>query len=198
MSSFWSTAVLVAVAADPVGAMVVAPAALARVGAAGSTARRVAAVTAGAGLGLWVLAALVSGPLFDAADVSPESAQIAAGLVLLVPAFHMVAAGHQRELVDEAPAGAVPWWRVALVPLAVPVVAGPAQLAVAAALAGRRGVVVTVGAAALAAAVVALAVAAGPSVCRRAGWAPTVFGRLAGAAMAVAAFDLVADGVLAV
>jgi multiple antibiotic resistance protein len=181
------TILFVVVAVDPFGAAVV----LARF----AERRRCAAT------GLLVAAALTSlagaaGPwLLDQLDVSPESAAIAAGVILLVPAATLLVRGDQLYLAGDRRGGR----RRGVVPLAVPLLAGPAPLAVVAALAARRG-----RGDAFAGLGVALAIAAATL------WTATrqrreersllegVAGRGIGAAMVFVSFALIVDGVLGV
>lgn len=116
------------------------------------------------------LAALVADPVLDALDLSPEGFWIAAGIVLLVPAFARLATGATRD------------------------VAGPAALLVTMALATRDGVGETLVAVAIALVATLLATS---FVRLEARWVP-IAERLVGGAMVVIAFDLIRDGVIAV
>ena len=122
-----------------------------------------------AGLVLGV-AALVADPVLDALDLSPEGFWIAAGIVLLVPAFARLATGATRD------------------------VAGPAALLVTMALATRDGVGETLVAVAVAFVVTLLATT---FVTPDARWV-AIAERLVGGVMVVIAFDLIRDGVIAV
>jgi small neutral amino acid transporter SnatA (MarC family) len=113
--------------------------------------------------------ALLADPVLDALDLSPEGFWIAAGIILLVPAFARLGWGDTRD------------------------VAGPGAIAVAMALATRDGTGSTLVAVAIA---VASIVAA--STFLPAGRATSLAERFIGAAMVVVALDLIRDGVIAV
>ena len=116
------------------------------------------------------LAALVADPVLDTLDLSPEGFWIAAGIVLLVPAFARLATGTTRD------------------------VAGPAAVLVSMALATRDGVGETL----VAVAITFVAALLATSFVRpEARWVP-IAERLVGGAMVVVAFDLIRDGVIAV
>ena len=115
-----------------------------------------------------LLATVLARSTLDVLDLSPEGFWIAAGIVLLVPAFSRLVSGTTSD------------------------VAGPAAVLVAMALATRDGRAPTAVAALLAGAAVLLATWQPPGR-----WAP-VAERVVGALMIVVAFDLVRDGVLAV
>ena len=117
------------------------------------------------------LAALLADLVLDILDLSPEGFWIAAGIVLLVPAFaRLVGGGATRD------------------------VAGPGVLLVAIALATRDGVGTTLVAVGVAA---AATLAAMWLVDRHARWI-SIAERVIGALMVVVAFDLIRDGVIAV
>ncbi len=181
------TILFVVVAIDPFGAAVVLARFRERVACA-ITGLAVAAV-------LLVVAVAAGRWLLDALDISPEAAAIAAGVVLLVPAMTLLVNGDQLYLVGDRRGGR----RRGVVPLAVPLLAGPAPLAVVVALAARRG-----RGDAFVAITVAIAVAA--LTC----WAAArqrraertllegVAGRGVGAVMVLVSFTLIVDGVLGV
>lgn len=116
------------------------------------------------------VAVVVADPVLDALDLSPEGFWIAAGIVLLVPAFSRLVSGATSD------------------------VAGPGAVLVAIALATRDGVgttLVAVGVAFVATLVATTFVVPGA---RWIGIAERVVGGL----MVVVAFDLIRDGVIAV
>lgn len=116
-------------------------------------------------------AAVIAEPVLDLLDLSPEGFWIAAGIVLLVPAFaRLVRGGATRD------------------------VAGPGAALVAIALATRDGVGTTLVAVGVATAVTLAALRLVDSDARWVGIAERVIGAL----MVVVAFDLVRDGVIAV
>jgi multiple antibiotic resistance protein len=183
------TVLFVVVAVDPFGTYVV----LARM-----RERRDAGAVAVVAAGVLLALACALGPsLLDALDISAEAAEITAGIVLLVPALTLLARGDQLLLLGDAAGG----WRRGLVPLAVPLLAGPAPLLVVAALAARWGRGdVAVG---VVVAVALAAVAAGVAVRRARVDEPRsigegIAGRAVGAAMVLVGFTLIVDGVLGV
>jgi small neutral amino acid transporter SnatA (MarC family) len=157
-----------------------------------TTTARAAWVTAALLLGL----ACVAGPwLLDRLDISAEAAQIAAGAVLAVPALTLLVFGDQLFLVGDAAGGRAR----GVVPVAVPLLAGPAPWLVVAASAARHGRGDAVIGVAVALALSALALAAASRFARdKRSVAEGVAGRCVGAAMVFVAFALVADGVLAI
>jgi multiple antibiotic resistance protein len=187
------TLLFVVIAVDPFGAAVVVARLRDRVTAA------VAAVAVSAAL---LLLACAAGPwLLGRLDISAEAAEIAAGVVLLVPALALCARGDQMFLAGDRSGG----WRGGIVPVALPLLAGPAPLSVVVALGARRGrgdVAAAVSIAVVLSAIAlfvatrrasnAVAVPAEPSTIER------VAGRFVGAAMVLVAFALVVDGVLGV
>jgi multiple antibiotic resistance protein len=157
--------------------------------------RRTAIVGLATGAVLLVLAFALGPEVLDGLDISAEAAQIAAGIVLLVPAFALLGMGDELYLLGNRAGGP----RAGLVPVAVPFLAGPAPLFVVAAQAAREGrgpvaigivVALAVGAATLAFAT------ARPRDDRSV--VEGVTGRVLGAAMALVSFSLIVDGVLAV
>ena len=136
-------------------------------------------------------AALVADPLLDALHISAPAAELAAGLVVLVPALDLLWQGPGERLRPAARARAV---RLALFPFGIPLVAGPAVVAATIAWAATEGAGVTVGGAALATAVVAAVATAWRSPPR--GRTARVLGAFTAVAMAFVAFDLVRDGVI--
>jgi multiple antibiotic resistance protein len=183
------TVLFVVIAVDPFGASVV----LSRL-----RERREAGVVAVIGAGILLALACALGPsLLDGLDISAEAAEITAGIVLLVPALTLLAQGDQLLLLGDAAGG----WRRGLVPLAMPLLSGPAPLLVVAALAARRGR----GEVAAGVAVAVVLAAVGAGVARRRGRpdAPRsigegIAGRAVGAAMVLVGFTLIVDGVLGV
>lgn len=146
--------VAVLVAVDPIGIARVWPS------------RQEAAAVVGGAL---AVAALLGDTVLDVLDLSPPGFWLAAGIVLLVPAFARLGAGATRD------------------------VAGPASILVAVATATRDGTGEAVAAAAVAAAVTLVAVA----FVRESRMAARAE-RAVGAAMVVIALDLIRDGVMAV
>jgi len=174
----WLWVIVLAVAINPARAAFGIP-------RAGRSQRAVAELAALGGLigGLAAFAAAVAGgPLLEALDVTEPSFRIAAGLVAVL----VGAADLFRR--PPSPEPALPGWRAALVPVAVPVVARPGLLVLALGAGADRGS--GVGAVAIALAVVLLAALAA--------WAPThgPGGRVLRWASRLLAAALVACGVV--
>ena len=159
---------------------------------AGRSRRTVAGLAAAGGAiaGLAVCAAAALGdPLLEALDVSEPSFRIAAGTVAGLAG----AADMFRR--PPAPDPALPGWRAALIPVAVPLAARPAMLVLALGAGADRGILVSAGAMTLAIALLTGLVA---------GWAPEGprsrvlrwAVRLLGAALVACGVILVLDGVL--
>ncbi len=142
--------------------------------------------------GLAVCAAAALGdPLLEALDVSDPSFRTAAGIVAgLAGAIDLF----RR---PPSPEPALPGWRAALVPVAIPVVARPALLVVALGAGAEEGVLVSVAAIATGVAMLVGLVAATPIEGTRGRvlrWA----GRLLAAALVAGGVILTLDGIIAV
>jgi multiple antibiotic resistance protein len=135
-------------------------------------------------------AALLADPLLDALHISPPAAELAAGLVVLVPALDLLWQGPGERLRPAAASAA----RLALFPFGIPLVAGPAAVAAVVAWGAAEGAGVTVGGAAIATLAVAVLAMAWRSPPR--GRRARVLGAFTAVAMAFVAFDLVRDGVI--
>jgi small neutral amino acid transporter SnatA (MarC family) len=165
--------------------------------APGGDGRRRLLVGAGAlAAALLAGAAAVSGPVRDALDVGVPSTQISAGALVAVGAVLVLVEGSWGDVVADG-AAARPR-RGLVVPLTLPVLAGPGPLAVAVALAGRWGTATAVVAVALAAAATVVLAAALDRVGARHPWAPPLAARLVAAGAVAAAVELAVDGVLGV
>lgn len=151
--------------------------------------RRVVALMYVAALLLLGAAVLVAEPFLDWLDVSPENFQLAAGLIMLPQALQLVARGRT---LSGAEAGTI-------VPLAAPLLAGPASLAAAMSYGTRFGEVEAVRASALVLFATAGLLLAGEWVERRAGRAAFgLLGRLNGALLVIIAIEMAVDGVRSV
>jgi small neutral amino acid transporter SnatA (MarC family) len=159
-----------------------------RAGRPRATGVRLAAAGGAIGALLACAAAAVADPLLDALDVSDPSFRVAAGIVAGVAGIA------DMLLRPPSPEPALPGWRAALVPVAVPLVARPALLMVALGAGADRGVPVVAGAVATSVALLtALAAASltdGPNG-RVLRWA----GRLAAAGLVACAVALTVDGI---
>ena len=157
--------------------------------------RRIAVVFAA-----WVLAVALTGlavvtreRLLDALQVAAASFDLAAGAVMVVAALRPLRDGRAVDVPEDAGLRA---WRLAVAPLAVPAMAGPAALVAAVAYADRYGDGATVAAAAVAFAVTAAAVAGARALNRvLAGAVLASASRLTAAVLIVLALALVVDGV---
>ncbi len=136
------------------------------------------------------LIAGVADPILDWLRVSPGAAELAAGIVVIVPAL---------DLLWQGPAGRVTAYpsarplRLACWPYGVPLLAGPAPTAAAIAWAAEFGRGATIGGALLAVLVTTGVVAAWTHPPR--GRTARAFGAFTAVAMALVAFDLIHDGV---
>jgi small neutral amino acid transporter SnatA (MarC family) len=150
---------------------------------------QVAAVGAAAGAVLTLVLSLASGPLLDVLDVSRPALRIAAGVVAAL-------AGVVAVFRSPPPAEpALPGWRAALVPVAIPLTASPALILLALSAHADRGAgVVAAAVAAGAVGLVALVrfVPTGGTSGRVLAW----LARLSGAALIAGSLLLVIDGIL--
>jgi multiple antibiotic resistance protein len=148
--------------------------------------------------GLLFLASLAGPSVLDGLDISTEAAEIAAGVVLLVPALTLLFRGDELFLVDDAERAAT-GWRAGIVPVAVPLLAGPAPLSVVAALAARHGRADVEIALSVTMAITLVALLFAMRHPRRERTrTEAIAGHFVGAAMVLVAFALVVDGVLGV
>jgi small neutral amino acid transporter SnatA (MarC family) len=159
---------------------------------AGRSPRTVAGVAAAGGAigGLTVCAAAAAGgPLLEALDASDASFRVAAGIIAAVAG----AADLFRR--PPAPEPALPGWRAALIPVAIPVVARPVLLVLALGAGADQGVLPSAGAMAIGVALLTGLAAAWPTEGPRGRvlrWA----GRLLAAGLVACGVILTIDGVL--
>jgi small neutral amino acid transporter SnatA (MarC family) len=149
---------------------------------------RLAALGATAGVLVVVAVALAAGPVLDAANVSDPALRIAAGAVAAIVGG--------ADLIRRPPSAepALPGWRAALVPVAVPLTARPALILLAVSARADQGL--TLVAATLAAGIAVLtALAAYTPVDGPGGRAVAWAGRVAAAALVAMSVLLVVDGV---
>jgi len=167
--------------------------------AKGSTARQrltAAALIAVACFALMAAAAAIAGPLLDWLEVSGENFQLAAAAVMLPLAARLLWSGRSLSLPpDDRP----PLMRAWLMPLTLPLIAGPTPFVTAMSYGARFDAGLAMGAAALIAAVTGALLAA-PVFPRRGGAAVAldVLGRFNGALLAVVAVELFVDGIQSV
>lgn len=134
-------------------------------------------------------AVLLGDPFLDWMDVSPENFQLAVGVIMLPQAMQLLWRG--RSLTD-AGLGTI-------VPLAAPLLAGPASLAAAMSYGTRFGESDAIGAAAVVLIATAVLLLASDWIGKKVGPAVIdLFGRLNGALLAVIAIELAVDGVRSV
>ncbi len=151
--------------------------------------RRVVALMYVAALLLLGAAVLGAEPFLDWLDISPESFQLAAGLIMLPQALQLVWRGRT---LSGAEAGTI-------VPLAAPLLAGPASVAAAMSYGTRFGEVEAVRASALVLFGTGGLLLAGEWVERRLGSATIgLLGRLNGALLVIIAIEMAVDGVRSV
>jgi small neutral amino acid transporter SnatA (MarC family) len=182
--SAWLWAIALVLALNPARAAFGIP----RAGRPRGSAVRLAAAGGAIGGAVACAAAALADPLLDALDVSDPSFRIAAGVVAGVAGIA------DMLLRPPSPEPALPGWRAALVPVAVPVVVRPALVMVALGAGADRGVLVSVAAVvvgvALLTGVVAEVPVDGPGG-RALRWA----GRLAAAGLLACAVVLTVDGI---
>jgi small neutral amino acid transporter SnatA (MarC family) len=158
----------------------------------GRSPQTVVGVAAAGGMigGLAVCAAAAAGdPLLDALEVSEPSFRLAAGIVALL------AGATDLFRRPPPPEPALPGWRAALVPVAIPIVARPALVVLALGAGAERSVLVSAAAMAVGIALLtALAAARSPEgpAGRVLGWA----GRLLAAGLVACGVILAVDGIL--
>ena len=129
--------------------------------------------------------------------ISSESFSVAAGLLLLLPAYRLVAYGHPMELPDDNQE-ATDAVAMGLVPMATPLLAGPGALAATVSFTETVGLVTTITAIVMVLALCALGFAGaswlfralGPSLLRLLSW-------LVGIALFAIATDFILDGLAA-
>ena len=135
------------------------------------------------------VAVLAAGPFLEWLDVSPENFQLAAGLIMLPQSLQLLVRG--RTLADEGSGG--------LLPLAVPLLAGPASVAAAMSYGARFGEGTAAGASGLVLLATAGLLMTGERVERWVGRAGVgVLGRFNGALLVVVAVEMIVDGVRSV
>ena len=195
MSEFWREVLGLFASVAPLGAL---PVFAAHAGRAGGGRRVGLAIMVGLSSFALLAAAIAAGDSFLAwIDVSPENFQLAAGLAMMPLAFRLLWAGDSMAARLDQGAGLVgrPW----LVPLAVPLVAGPASLAAAISYGTRFGVGSTLGALALTIALTTVMFTAGPYLIRLIGSeGVSALGRLSGLLLVVVVVELAVDGVQSV
>ena len=184
MSGFWLTLLLLIAAVNPATAFAAATAATGALRAR-ATAALIGFLAAAAAL---AAAALGADAILDALELEPETFRVSAGIVLAATGVAALVFGPFAWPAGEG-------WKGALFPLAFPLLAGPAALAATVSRASDEGV-----AGALAAALIAVAVAAGATVVAagRSRIAADALARLTGALAVALAAGLVVDGVRAV
>jgi small neutral amino acid transporter SnatA (MarC family) len=150
---------------------------------------RTAVVMCASALALLAAGTLAAEPLLDWLDVSPENFQLAAGLIMLPQALHLIWRG--RTLSEAEPG--------VFVPLTAPLLAGPASVAAAMSYGTRYGEAEALGASALVLPVTLGILALGEWVEARLGrgWLGLV-GKANGALLVVVAVELIVDGIRSV
>jgi multiple antibiotic resistance protein len=143
---------------------------------------------------LLTVTVLIGDPFLDWIDVSPENFQIAAGVLIAPVALRLLITGDSMITPREAD-GPMPR-RAWLIPLAFPLIVGPASLAAALSYGTRFGEGETIAAAAVAAAFALLACAFALPLTRSIGnLAVGALGRLNGALLMIIVVELIVDGV---
>jgi small neutral amino acid transporter SnatA (MarC family) len=137
---------------------------------------------------------LVADQLLDWLAVSAENFQLAAALIFLPHAFHMIARGNSSSPREAKAIG--PW--VWFLPLTTPLLVSPASAAAAVSYAARFGTTGSIAACALVIAFTAGALALIPVLSGRAALSLATFNRFCGALLVAVAIELAVDGVRSV
>lgn len=144
------------------------------------------------GLACLTVVTLLADTILDAIDVSGPSFQFAAGAALTPLAMRLIFAGDSTYLPERMPKLA---W---LVPLGVPLIAGPVAIIAAISYAARFGEGDTIGASAIAVSFTGALLLAAPLLQRFPLIYATTVARLSGALILVLAVELAYDGVRSV
>lgn len=152
------------------------------------------------GVALVTIAGFVFGgrEVLDYLDISQESFQIAAGALLLFPAYRLVEQGEPwAELPEEG--DEIGPYQLAFVPMAIPLLAGPGALATAVTFADTTGQGTTLAAAATVLAGTTALFVASSAIVRAVGRPPLrIAARLTGVLLMAIAVDLIVTGLDAV
>jgi multiple antibiotic resistance protein len=153
---------------------------------------RTAIVVAGGSVAFAVLAlvAVLADPVLDWLRISPGAAELAAGLVVIVPALDLLWQGPGGRVAANPAAQAL---RLGCWPYGVPLLAGPAAVAAVIAWAAAVGRGATVGGSLLATLLTTVLVGVWTHPPR--GRTARAIGAFTAVAMALVAFDLIHDGV---
>jgi multiple antibiotic resistance protein len=137
--------------------------------------------------------ALAGQEVLDFLGISPASFQVAAGLLLVIPAYRLVAEGQPADEREQMPASPLDF---ALVPLATPLIAGPGALAATASFAQSLGRPETIAAVSIVLAITFVALMAADPLARLLG-APLLrlMARVVGILLFAIAVDFVMDGI---
>jgi multiple antibiotic resistance protein len=152
-----------------------------------------ATIAVAASFVMLVVFALAGQEVLEFLGISQASFQVAAGLLLLQPAYRLVAEGQPADSRDEVPASPLDF---ALVPLATPLIAGPGALAATASFAQSIGQAETIIAVSGVLAITFMALMAAEPLSRLLG-APflRLLARVVGILLFAIAVDFVLDGI---
>ena len=145
MDDFLRALIVLFAIIDPIGNLVVF--ALLTRQAPRRSATAVALVSTIAAMAIIALFVFGGNEVLSYLDISPESFQIAAGVLLLPPAYRLVESGEPWSAMPHE-VGEASEMQLALVPLAIPLLAGPGALATAVTFADDMGRATTLAAAA--------------------------------------------------
>jgi multiple antibiotic resistance protein len=137
--------------------------------------------------------ALAGQEVLDFLGISPASFQVAAGLLLVIPAYRLVSEGQPASEKEQTPASPLDF---ALVPLATPLIAGPGALAATASFAQSLGQPETIAAVSIVLAITFVALMLAEPLARLLG-APLLrlMARVVGILLFAIAVDFVMDGI---
>jgi len=152
-----------------------------------------ATIAVAASFVLLIAFALGGQKVLDFLGISAASFQVAAGLLLLIPAYRLVAEGQPADEKQEAPVSPLDF---ALVPLATPLIAGPGALAATASFAETLGRPETIAAVSIVLAITFVCLMAADLLARLLG-APLLrlMARVVGILLFAIAVDFVMDGI---
>jgi multiple antibiotic resistance protein len=194
MDEFLRATVSLFAVIDPLGSILVFDAATRK--ASQGERRQAALLTVSVAFFLLTLFTLAGNEVLEFLDISAASFQIAAGVLLVFPALRLVERGDP--LATPAEGVEVSPLQAAIVPLAIPLLAGPAALATATAYATRYGTAETIAAVATVLGITLVLFLAGAWILEQLGQGVLrAVARMIGVLLMAIAVDLIATGVLA-
>lgn len=155
----------------------------------------IAMVSTGFAFAVLYLFAIAGESVLDYLGISLASFQIAAGVLLFLPALRLVETGQPLPITSAEEPDRSRSWQVAIVPLALPLLAGPGALATAISYTNLLGLGTTVASMGLILALTALLFTFSAAIFNLLGEAVLrVIARLVGIVLMAVAIDLIVDG----